>query len=58
MGLHAKMVMSYSQRQSKNYIAVFKILKTDFFQLWFLYKSDLRISTVGNLIIAITIERF
>ena len=27
---------------------MFKILKTDYFQLWVLYKSDLRISTTGK----------
>ena len=27
---------------------MFKTLTNDYFQLWFLYKSDLRISTTGK----------
>ena len=33
---------------SMNYIFMFIILKTDFFQLWFLCKSDLCIFTAGK----------
>ena len=33
---------------SMNLISMFTILKTDYFQLWFLEKKDLRISTAGK----------
>ena len=34
----------------KNYILMFLSLKTDYFQLWLLLKSDLRISTAEETI--------
>ena len=33
-----------------NYMSIIKILNADYFQLWFYYKCDFLISTVGNLI--------
>ena len=41
-----------------NYYSMFKVGKTYHFQVWFLYKSDLRIFTTGKDLGIIKIERF
>ena len=43
MTFMAKMAMP--DLQLDPYISIFVILKTNYFELWFLYKSDLQIST-------------
>ena len=47
--LKINLIKIQQQFKKKWYLKLKKcILKTDYFQLWFLYKSNLRISTVGK----------